>query len=84
MSLGNLNPAESEDITIFRAMGRAQQRWSVGISAVDAEQAYLDRTLMATEIIRLQRELAATQDSLDEAEREVESLGNALNNIDFE
>lgn len=72
-------------ISIEEAIKRGQtSRWGPNATHTENETAYLDRTLLATEVLRLQTELVATEQALAEAEIEVESLGNALNNINYE
>jgi chromosome segregation ATPase len=43
-----------------------------------------DRIALAEEVGRLREELHATQEALDEAEREVETLQDALRNINHD
>jgi hypothetical protein len=52
--------------------------WNAERSHVDNEAAYWDRTLLGTEVERMREELAAALEALDEAEREVETLHQAL------
>jgi hypothetical protein len=66
------------------AIDRAKQPWNPVASNVDNEAAYRDRFVLAAEVLVLREELAATQDAQHEAEREVETLQEAIRNIDFE
>jgi len=76
--LGNLS------LDVNSAIERASKKWDPVASHTDHEAAYLDRFVLAAEVLILRQELADTQDALDEAEREVETLQRALQNIDFE
>jgi hypothetical protein len=63
---------------IHHAIERATQEWTPDTSHVDAETAYRDRTVLAAEVIRLRSELEATLEALQEADEEVNRLGQAL------
>lgn len=71
-------------VDVDAAIGRAKQGWDPVASHTDNEAAYLDRFVLAAEVVVLREELAATQDAQHEAEREVETLQHALQNIDHE
>lgn len=66
------------------AIDRAKKKWDPVASHVDNEAAYLDRFVLAAEVMALREELAATEDAQHEAEAEVETLQRALQNIDYE
>ena len=72
------------NIDVEAALGRAKQHWSVHTTHTEDEAAFLDRFVLAAEVLILRQELADTQDAQHEAEREVETLQRALQNIDFE
>jgi len=86
MTTTNSQGPEKRALTydIDQAIERAKKRWSPLASHVDNEAAYLDRFVLATEVIVLRQELADTQDAMNEAEREVSTLQEAILNIDFE
>lgn len=71
-------------VDVDAAIERAKKKWDPVASHVDHEAAYLDRFVLAAEVLILREELAATQDAQHEAEREVETLQRALQNIEFE
>jgi hypothetical protein len=81
MTMTDLRPLNYD---VNAAIGRAKKGWDPVASHVDNEAAYLDRFVLAAEVVALREELAATQDAQHEAEREVETLQEALLNIDFE
>ena len=60
------------------AIGRAKQKWDPVASHNDNEAAYLDRFVLAAEVLILREELAATQDAQHEAEREVDRLTDQI------
>ena len=66
--LGNLS------LDVDAAIERAKKKWDPVASHVDHEAAYLDRFVLAAEVLMLRQELVVTQDALAEAEREVEDL----------
>lgn len=71
-------------ITVHEAIRRGQsRRWSANATHTENETAYLDRTLLATEVIRLQQELAATETALTEAEREIEDMTRTIGNMNW-
>ena len=57
-----------------RAIGRASERWVLGGTHVDDEAAYLDRALLAKEVLRLRTELAQAITALAQAEAEIDRL----------
>jgi len=71
-------------VDVDAAIERAKKKWDPVASHVDHEAAYLDRFVLAAEVLILREELAATEDAQREAEREVETLQDALRNIDHE
>lgn len=77
-------PEHSALVDVNAAIDRAKQHWNPVASHTDNEAAYLDRFVLAAEVLILRQELADTHDALDEAEREVETLQEAIRNIDFE
>lgn len=62
------------DITLFMALERREERWHTRTSGTDSDQAFRDRKILADEVFRLRQALADTEDSLREAEREVANL----------
>jgi hypothetical protein len=58
---------------VERALGRSGDVWTNDISHVDAEQAYIDRTVLANEVTRL---MDAVADAYSEA---IDAYGDALN-----
>lgn len=71
------------DVSLFRALERSHDTWSVHTTHTEDAQAFSDRTLMAAEINRLRTELAAALDTLGEADEEVRQLRQQLDRIDF-
>lgn len=71
-------------LDVDAALERAKKGWDPLASHVDNEAAYLDRFVLAAEVLVLRQELADTQDAMNEAEREVSTLQEAILNIDFE
>lgn len=61
-------------ISVEEAMARAGLAWDPSVGHVDAETAYLDRTVLASEVRRLRRDLVATEEAMNEAEREVRAI----------
>jgi hypothetical protein len=61
-------------VDVDSAIDRAKQHWDPVASHTDHETAYLDRFVLAAEVLILRQELADTQDALAEAEREVDDL----------
>lgn len=61
-------------ISVDEAMARSGLAWDPNVGHVDAETAYLDRTVLASEVRRLRQDLVATEEALHEAEQEVRDI----------
>ena len=65
------------------AIARAKKKWDPVASHVDNEAAYLDRFVLAAEVLILRQELADTQDAQKEAEQEVNDLLDRIHSIKY-
>lgn len=62
------------EVTLSQALSRAELVWDENVSHVDAEQAYLDRTILAAEVRSLRAEVTELEQAMAESEREILSL----------
>lgn len=65
---------DAHTLDVDAAIARGKDQWNTGTSATASEQAFLDRTTLADEVVLLRTELAHTQDALAEADQEIRYL----------
>jgi len=65
-------------IDVDAAIARAPGRWNTRTSGTESEGAFIDRTLLAREVLRLRQELADTIDALAESDTEIERLEQTI------
>lgn len=63
------------------ALARSSHRWAPGTSNTSAEGAFLDRTTLAAEVVRLRAELADTIDSLAESDEQIARLQTTIEHL---
>lgn len=59
---------------LIYALARAADVWDETISNVDAEQAYLDRTVLALAVIELRKDLAAALDQVVQIASDLDAM----------
>lgn len=76
-------------IDIESALGRARLAWTPDTSHVDAEEAFHDRTLLATEVTKLrdaiggyQNRVTELQDDIDLLHREADALNREMGTME--
>jgi FtsZ-binding cell division protein ZapB len=76
-------------LDIESALGRAHLAWTSDTSHVDAEEAFHDRTLLATEVTKLrdaisgyQNRVVDLQDDVDELHREADALNREVQTME--
>jgi hypothetical protein len=67
-------------LDIESALGRAHLAWTSDTSHVDAEEAFHDRTLLATEVTKLR--VVDLQDDVDELHREADALNREVQTME--